>query len=250
MRHIIIGDVHGCHSELISLIEDLKLQDEDKLYFIGDLIDRGPDSVGVVKYVRSLSARYSTILILGNHEEKLLRFNHHKNMKDEFLHKMQDTDNLKFLEQNLNSLDIEFLSSSYINYNLTDYNICLLHGGISENNNINLNSNFQYSYDLFKIQKGIDLLLKTRYLDSSGNFVALGKEDENSVFWADKYNGYFGKIIFGHHAIISNKPKEYTNAINVDTGCVFGGWLSCCIIYDGNITYKSIKASKAYYKRN
>jgi predicted MPP superfamily phosphohydrolase len=65
MRHIIIGDVHGCINELKSLIEKLQLEAEDKLYFIGDLIDKGPDSVGVVKFVRELSKRYPLILILG-----------------------------------------------------------------------------------------------------------------------------------------------------------------------------------------
>jgi len=43
MRHIIIGDIHGCLSELMTMIQDLNLDADDKLYFIGDLIDRGPD---------------------------------------------------------------------------------------------------------------------------------------------------------------------------------------------------------------
>ena len=48
------------------------------LFFIGDLIDKGPDSVGVVKYAFELSKIYSTNLVLGNHEEKLLRYLYNK----------------------------------------------------------------------------------------------------------------------------------------------------------------------------
>lgn len=78
MRNIIIGDVHGCLDELKELINKLELSSADHLFFIGDLIDKGPDSVGVVKYVYELSKLYSTVLILGNHEEKFLRFLYNK----------------------------------------------------------------------------------------------------------------------------------------------------------------------------
>jgi len=250
MRHIIIGDIHGCLSELMTMIQDLNLNTDDKLYFIGDLIDRGPDSLGVVKYVRDLSDKYFTILILGNHEEKLLRFIHHKKMNVEHTFKMQDVNNFNSLVDNLSITDIDFLSSSYLNYNIRDENIILIHGGIPENLKFDFKDNFKYSYELLKANKGLELILKTRYLDDFGNFIGLGKEDENSIFWADKYKGQHGKIIFGHHAIISERPKEYINAINIDTGCVFGGWLSCYIIENKQFYYKSVKANQVYYKRN
>lgn len=246
MRHIIIGDIHGCLFELKTLIKKLKLVSSDKLYFIGDLIDRGPESIGVVKYVRDLAEQYSVVLILGNHEEKLLRFIHHTNANSDFAHKMLNAGNISSLLNHLNTPDIDFLSSSYINYNIFEKNICILHGGIPGNCKFDLSYNYKYSFDIFKTHKGLELLLKTRFLDEHGNVIVLGEENEKSVFWADYYKSQYGKIIFGHHAIVSAKPKLYTNAINIDTGCVYGGWLSCCISHDENMSYLSVKARKDY----
>ena len=77
-RKIIIGDIHGCIDELKSLVSKIAITSNDELFFIGDLIDKGPDSVAVVKYVYALSKKNKTILILGNHEEKFLRYLHNK----------------------------------------------------------------------------------------------------------------------------------------------------------------------------
>lgn len=75
-----IGDVHGCLDLLRSLVAKieadiaLRPQRETSIVFLGDLIDRGPDSRGVVEFVRRLApASAKVYLILGNHEEMLLR---------------------------------------------------------------------------------------------------------------------------------------------------------------------------------
>jgi hypothetical protein len=47
MRNIIVGDVHGCLVELDDLLEALCLIPSDTLWFLGDLVDRGPESIGV-----------------------------------------------------------------------------------------------------------------------------------------------------------------------------------------------------------
>jgi serine/threonine protein phosphatase 1 len=67
-RHIAIGDVHGHYDGLRKLVELCKLTSEDSLYFLGDLIDRGPDSAKVVKWVRENNYP----CLLGNHEIMLL----------------------------------------------------------------------------------------------------------------------------------------------------------------------------------
>jgi len=247
MRHIIIGDVHGCINELKSLIEKLQLEAEDKLYFIGDLIDKGPDSVGVVKLVRELSKRYPLILILGNHEEKFLRYVHHKEHNPKAIATMVGTEKFEGYLKSLDQIDIEFLASSYINYNITSEQINLLHGGIVLHNSIDLSINHKYSHELLKSTKGFELLLKTRFLDSNGNFIGLGKETGTSVFWADMYDGRYGKVIFGHEAKVVEFPIEYKYATNIDTGCVFGGWLNALVILPNKSkTYVCTKAEKVY----
>lgn len=67
-RRIVIGDVHGQYQALIKLLEALNLTDLDEVYFLGDLIDRGPDSSKVVTLV--IDNNYNCLL--GNHEDMLL----------------------------------------------------------------------------------------------------------------------------------------------------------------------------------
>ncbi|MBR2822563.1 MAG: serine/threonine protein phosphatase [Clostridia bacterium] len=75
MRSIIIGDIHGCSQALNALLQKLNPDPaRDRLIFLGDLFDRGPDSFGVFETVRQLSAAYGDrfVLLRGNHEDYLL----------------------------------------------------------------------------------------------------------------------------------------------------------------------------------
>ncbi len=67
-RRIIIGDVHGQYDPLLQLIEAIAPQEKEPVYFLGDLIDRGPNSAQVVEFVRQHRYR----CLLGNHEQMLL----------------------------------------------------------------------------------------------------------------------------------------------------------------------------------
>ena len=76
MRTIIIGDIHGCHSALLQLLERVKPKPgQDRMVFLGDLFDRGPDSREVFRDVQQLAEEYGDdfILLLGNHEDYLLQ---------------------------------------------------------------------------------------------------------------------------------------------------------------------------------
>ena len=67
-----IGDVHGCYDQLSRLIDEISPHSGDLLIFLGDYIDRGPDSKAVLKYCLELRSQYPTVFIKGNHEEMLL----------------------------------------------------------------------------------------------------------------------------------------------------------------------------------
>lgn len=75
MRTIVIGDIHGCLEEFNELLELIEFKrGNDRLVLLGDLVDRGPDPVGVVRLARVLGAES----VLGNHEEKHLRYRKHE----------------------------------------------------------------------------------------------------------------------------------------------------------------------------
>jgi serine/threonine protein phosphatase 1 len=76
MASFVIGDIHGCAGELSCLIENLPLKAGDHLIFLGDYIDRGPDSKGVVSYLLDLarSSGYEVVFLKGNHEDMLLGY--------------------------------------------------------------------------------------------------------------------------------------------------------------------------------
>jgi serine/threonine protein phosphatase 1 len=70
-REIAIGDVHGCAKALAALIDAIQPQPDDVIIVLGDYIDGGPDSRGVLEQLLALSIRCKLIPLLGNHEEML-----------------------------------------------------------------------------------------------------------------------------------------------------------------------------------
>ena len=74
-KHWVIPDIHGCAKTLQALIEEkIKPTKYDQLYFLGDYIDRGPDSKGVIDYIMHLQKEeYNLRLLMGNHEDFCLK---------------------------------------------------------------------------------------------------------------------------------------------------------------------------------
>lgn len=67
-----IGDIHGCNQQLIALLSALNIQPDDTLIYLGDVIDRGADSKGVLDAIMHYQTLCHVILIKGNHEEMML----------------------------------------------------------------------------------------------------------------------------------------------------------------------------------
>jgi len=77
MTRFVIGDIHGCSDELRYLVDALPVQPNDEIIFLGDYIDRGPDSHGVVSYLiklRDYLKENKLVFLKGNHEDMLLSY--------------------------------------------------------------------------------------------------------------------------------------------------------------------------------
>lgn len=70
-RTIAIGDIHGCSTALQALIAALDPQPADQVVTLGDYLNRGPDSRGVLEQLLALAGRCRLVPLLGNHEEML-----------------------------------------------------------------------------------------------------------------------------------------------------------------------------------
>lgn len=71
-RTIAVGDVHGCSQALRAIVDAIQPTADDTLVFLGDYVDRGPDSRGVLDFVLDLEKRCRVVPLLGNHELMLL----------------------------------------------------------------------------------------------------------------------------------------------------------------------------------
>ena len=80
MRNVIIGDVHGMFDELVDLLNAVNPATDDRVVFVGDLVDKGPNSPEVVTFLRSFAEDHDVVLVEGNHEDKHRRFR--KNLRE------------------------------------------------------------------------------------------------------------------------------------------------------------------------
>jgi serine/threonine protein phosphatase 1 len=71
-RILAIGDIHGCGAALKTLLDGLQIRADDTVVMLGDAVDRGPDSRGVLQQLLELDQRCTLVSILGNHEQMML----------------------------------------------------------------------------------------------------------------------------------------------------------------------------------
>ena len=90
-RILAVGDIHGMYGKLIALMEKVKFNpEEDILIFLGDYIDRGPQSLECLDYVMDLYKQYPerVVPLLGNHEAMCINYyeyeNHKRSLMDNF----------------------------------------------------------------------------------------------------------------------------------------------------------------------
>ncbi len=231
-RTIVVGDIHGCIDEFDELVKTLSYNKaKDRLILLGDLIDRGPDSVAVVKRAREMDLE----CVMGNHEHKFLKwfksFGSSNDVYDRKSHYTQFSDE-----------DVNYISrmDSYIK--VPEQNIIIVHGGLRPG--IRLEN--QRKDDLFYL----------RYTDSDRNFISLkkisrlGKEATGAHFWTEFWYGP-ESVVYGHNVHSYETPliEEVFPGVTcygLDTGCCFGGRLTAMLLETKEIV--QVQAKRTYYK--
>ncbi|CAA6813559.1 MAG: Unknown protein [uncultured Campylobacterales bacterium] len=205
---IVYGDIHGCYDEIKSLRENINPQENDIEVCVGDIITKGKDSIKTLRYIQE----YDIKSVLGNHEDKIIRYLQHEKLKNQNPITLDEDE--KNILKDLNSKDIDFLITMPLFMKFK--NITILHGGLHN------------SYDLHNLNKKEKTkILRMRYLDKNHNFVTLGKENDDSIFWADVYDGNQGFVVYGHQRFKEARINKYT--IGIDTGCVYNNKLSAIV---------------------
>ncbi|MFD5069028.1 polynucleotide kinase-phosphatase [Streptomyces sp. NPDC058369] len=215
LRHLtgpfdIIGDIHGCRSELDTLLGRLGYVDgahpEGRTaVFVGDLVDRGPDSPGVLRRVMSMVADGNALCVPGNHENKLGRYL--KGRKVQLTHGLAET--VEQLEREdakdpeFRKRVAEFIDGLVSHYVLDDGRLVVCHAGLPEKYHGRTSGRVR-SHALYGETTGEtdEFGLPVRYP------------------WAEDYRGR-AAVVYGHTPVPST--SWINNTICLDTGAVFGG---------------------------
>ena len=225
---IIYGDIHGCINEFQKLREQINPQKNDIEVCVGDVITKGTRSLETLQYIQE----NGILSVLGNHEDKIIRYlKHRESPKKNPI--ILDSDEQQIVD-NLTPNDIIFLYSLPLFLRFDD--ITVVHGGLQNTMVLENLSNREH-------QK----LLRLRYLDHEGHFVAYGEETEKSIFWADVYDGNQGFVVYGHQWF--HEANISKHAIGIDTGCVYGNKLSA-VIFDSSDEYKIVSVVKININEN
>lgn len=241
MVKYIVGDVHGCLEELSELIEKINPSKTDEVVFVGDLVDKGPDSAGVVKKVRGLKRYCQVVLVKGNHEEKHQRYYRHL-VKNTGLHnRIKNWQKIDEIIKQLNADDMEFINSAPIFYKIEEYNLLVVHGGITPKmHTLPMNNSYIAKKSM------LNDMLRTRYVDDNGNMVPLNNVNDTHKFWAEKYDGRFGTVVYGHEPYMIAYPKVYSHALGIDLGCVYGNMLCALKINGDEVECLFVSAKQTY----
>jgi bis(5'-nucleosyl)-tetraphosphatase (symmetrical) len=251
-----IGDIQGCYSELKQLLSTVNFSaDKDKLWFTGDLVNRGPQSLETLRFIHSMGE--NAVVVLGNHDLHLLAtaFDHNKPGKKDTLDDILKSHDREKL--------MEWLRTLPLMHTDDDTGIVMIHAGLHPNWSIekaqslarevehilqsdNHTEFYSHMYGdkptnwsdnlegWARARYITNIFTRLRYCTPQGK-VALGHKREPGTqpeglhpWFSIKSRASSGTpIIFGHWStLILNKNTEYPNVYPLDTGCLWGGKLT------------------------
>jgi protein phosphatase len=269
----IIGDIHGCRAELVSLLGQLGYRrgqsevgsrtsevtgesepadtvtwDSDapplqkdasaatsdfafvhpegrRAVFLGDLVDRGPDSPGVLRIVMEMVAAGSALCVPGNHEAKLLRKLQGRNVQ--LTHGLAETMEQMAKEPPEFAREVAtFIDGLVSHFVLDDGKLVVAHAGMQAS----MQGRASNAVRAFAL-----------YGDTTGETDEYGLPVRYP--WATEYRGR-AAVVYGHTPV--PEPEWLNNTICLDTGCVFGGRLTALRWPERELV--SVPAARVYYE--
>jgi serine/threonine protein phosphatase 1 len=199
MRTLAIGDIHGCFNALVTLFDYTGITATDRVIFLGDYVDRGPDSAKVIDFLINRLNQGNAVCLRGNHELMMESARHSLPARRSWAMTGGDTTLASYALQ-YKGKGLEAVPDSHWMF-------------LSK-----LSSHFETEKHLFvhaSLDSEVDLEDQFEVVMYSGNFDSIGPHRSGKT------------VICGHSSQKSGLPKSIGHAICIDTWACGNGWLTC-----------------------
>ncbi len=212
MRTLAIGDIHGHLAALVNLLRFVELQPEDRIIFLGDYVDKGPDVKGVIELLRELAQNRNAVFLLGNHDEMMI-------------------------DAYRDPLKVAVWECLGGNAPLASYG----EGPLAE-----VMEKVPASHRSFLEETCLNYLETPEYIFVHGGIrpeMNPAEEEKERLLWttlalaAPHYSGR--TVVCGHSSQRSGRIADLGHTICIDTAITHAGWLSCLAL--GSFEYWQVK---------
>ena len=205
-RTIAIGDIHGHIKALVGLIDLINPNPEDILVFLGDYINRGPDSKGVLQFIIDLKQRCNIVCIMGNHEEMMINAYSDPSTMGWFL----ENGGHETLQSYGPAKNLSLVPQAHKDFLV---GLPLYH---ETNQHFFVHANYDYNVDLLDM-------------------------DSSTALWRsldDRPRKHISKktAILGHTPQMNGGILDFEYLVCIDTGCGFGGKLTALEVISRRVT--------------
>lgn len=255
-REIVVGDIHGCADVLKRLLEKVRFDPaSDRLRCVGDLVNRGGQSLDVLRLVHGLGESAETVL--GNHDLHLLAYAHKKSSKQK-----KNPEFNAILKADDGPLLLDWLRHRPLFLKNDDHRLAIVHAGIdprwdiaaTQDRAVELHHALAHEPDAFfehmygnrprrwrpnqphfkRLRAITNVFTRMRFCNADGRLDLVAKGDARhppkgfKPWWVYRHPDWkTWRVVFGHWSMLGLMVKK--SVICLDSGCAWGGQLSALI---------------------